>query len=176
LHCRMPCLACWYLGKQLQTPIPSSRRYLYFSRIYPHLHWNYRAWWTLGNNLIPQAAVAKRNKPLYTVDEDRVWQWADGVVEKQLPRVAIIDSLTATLYYTGRHQAKSDRCTLALQRRQSASGRTVVVGNWIEYRWIFVYVYVIVFVIVFRLLPLGPHLNSSKASPFAAWSHMVRAH
>ncbi|OSS43245.1 hypothetical protein B5807_12114 [Epicoccum nigrum] len=99
----------------------------------PHLHWNYRAWWTLGKNLIPQAAVAKRNKPLYTVDEDRVWQWADGVVEKQLPRVAIIDSLTATLYYTSGRQAKSDRCTLALQRRQSAAGRTVVVGNWFDF-------------------------------------------
>jgi hypothetical protein len=105
----------------------------------PHLHWNYRAWWTLGKNLIPQAAVAKRNKPLYTVDKDRVWQWADGVVEKQLPRVAIIDSLTATLYYTSGRQAKSDRCTLALQRRQSAAGRTVVVvvvvvGNRFDFK------------------------------------------
>ena len=99
----------------------------------PHLHWNYRAWWTLGKNPIPHAAVAKRNKPLYTVDEDRVWQWADGVVEKQLPRVAIIDSLTATLYYTSGRQAKSDRCTIALQRRQSAAGRTVVVGNWFDF-------------------------------------------
>ncbi|KAF3031950.1 hypothetical protein E8E12_000701 [Didymella heteroderae] len=39
----------------------------------PHLHWNYRAWWTLGKNPLPQAAVARRNKPLYTVDEDKVW-------------------------------------------------------------------------------------------------------
>ncbi|KAF2633484.1 hypothetical protein BU25DRAFT_329187 [Macroventuria anomochaeta] len=99
----------------------------------PHLHWNYCAWWTLGKNSIPQAAVARRNKPLYTVDEDRVWQWADGVVEKQLPRVAIIDSLTATLYYTSGRQAKSDRCTIALQRRQSAAGWTVVAGNWFEF-------------------------------------------
>ncbi|KAF2622922.1 hypothetical protein BU25DRAFT_414916 [Macroventuria anomochaeta] len=101
----------------------------------PHLHWNYHAWWmSLGKNPIPSAAVSRCKKPLYTVNEDKVWQWADGVVDTQRPWAAIIDSLTATLYYTsGSRQAKADRCTIALQRSRSVAGQRVERGNWFDF-------------------------------------------
>lgn len=100
----------------------------------PHLHWNYRGWWTsLGKTPTPQAAVSRRNKPLYSVDEDMVRQWVEGGVEQLLPRVEVVDSLTATLYCTSGRQAKSDRCIIALQRRQRTAGRTVVTENWFEF-------------------------------------------
>ena len=67
------------------------------------------------------------------MDDDKVWRWADGVVETQLLRAAIIDSLTATLYYTSGRQAKADRCTIALQRRSGAAGQGAVAGNWWEF-------------------------------------------
>jgi hypothetical protein len=101
----------------------------------PHLHWRYRACWgTIEKNAIASAFSFKRRKPLFTVSEDSVWRWADGVVETQLPRVGKIESLTATLYYTsGSRQAKADRCTIALQRSRRVAGEGVVVGNWVDF-------------------------------------------
>lgn len=61
-----------------------------------------------------------------------MWRWADETVEGQKPRVAKMDSLTATLYYTIGRQSKADRCTLALQRRRAVAGETLCVGNWDE--------------------------------------------
>ena len=102
----------------------------------PHLHWRYRACWgTMEKSAIASAYGFKRRKPLFTVSEDSVWRWADGVVETQKPRVSKIESLTATLYYTsGSRQAKADRCTIALQRSRHVTGEGVVVGNWVDLR------------------------------------------
>lgn len=52
-------------------------------------------------------------------------------MERQRPRVAAIDSLTATLYYSGR-QARGDRCTIALQRRRIVAGEGVSLGDWMD--------------------------------------------
>lgn len=69
-----------------------------------------------------------------TVSEDKVWRWADGVIESQKPRVSKIESLTATLYYTsGSRQAKADRCTIALQRSRRVAGEGFTVGNWLDF-------------------------------------------
>jgi hypothetical protein len=101
----------------------------------PHLHFRYRAWWgAIEKNGIASASNSRRNKALYTVNEDKVWRWADGVVELQKPRVANIESLTATLYYTsGNRQARADRCTIALQRSRSVAGEGLVIGNWFDF-------------------------------------------
>lgn len=101
----------------------------------PHLHWRYRACWgTMEKNAIASAFAFKRRKPLYTVSENNVWGWADGIVEMQLPRTSKIESLTATLYYTnGSHQAKADRCTIALQRSRRVARERVVIGNWTNF-------------------------------------------
>ena len=81
----------------------------------PHLHWDYRAWWTfLGKDLIASATSSRRNKPLYTVGEDKVWRWAADSAESQKPWEAMVDSSTATLYYTSGRQA---------------TGQCVVIGN-----------------------------------------------
>ena len=101
----------------------------------PHLHWRYRACWgTMEKSAIASAFDFKRRKPLFTVSENSVWQWADGVVESQKPRVSKIESLTATLYYTnGSRQAKADRCTIALQRSRHVAGEGRVAGNWVDF-------------------------------------------
>ena len=101
----------------------------------PYLHWRYRACWgTIEKNVIASAFSFKRRKPLFTMSEDSVWRWADGVVETQLPRVGKIETLTATLYYTsGSRQAKADRCTIALQRSRRVAGEGVVVGTWVDF-------------------------------------------
>ena len=67
---------------------------------------------------------------MYSVTEEKLWRWADGVVEGQKPRVATIDSLTATLY-NGR-QAKADRCAIAMERRRMVVGESFSMGNWRE--------------------------------------------
>jgi hypothetical protein len=97
----------------------------------PHLHFQYRAFWgSVEKNAIASASDTRHNKPLYTVSEDKVWQWADGVIESQKPRVRKIESLTATLYYTsGSRQAKADSCTIALQRSRNVAGVEFTHGN-----------------------------------------------
>jgi hypothetical protein len=65
---------------------------------------------------------------MYSVTEEKLWRWADGVVEGQKPRVATTDSLTATLY-NGR-QAKADRCAIAIERRRMVVGKSFSMGNW----------------------------------------------
>jgi hypothetical protein len=98
----------------------------------PHLHFRWRACWgAMEKNAIAAAARFARNKTMYSVSEDKVWRWAEEVVERQQPRVANIDSLTATLYYSGR-QAKGDRCTIALQRRRYVAGEGPSLGNWLD--------------------------------------------
>lgn len=99
----------------------------------PHLHFRWRACWgTMERGAIATAARSSRNKSIGSVTEAIVWRWADETVEGQKPRVAKIDSLTATLYYTTGRQSKADRCTLALQRRRAVAGETLCVGNWDE--------------------------------------------
>jgi hypothetical protein len=98
-----------------------------------HLYFRWRACWgTTERGAIATAACAKRNRPLYSISEEKLWQWAGEVVEQQKPRAAEISSLTATLYYTNSCQAKADRCTLALQRRCIVAGEGVKRGNWHE--------------------------------------------
>lgn len=88
----------------------------------------------MEKSAIASAFDFKRRKPLFTVSENSVWQWADGVVESQKPRVSKIESLTATLYYTnGSRQAKADRCTIALQRSRHVAGEGRVVSNWVDF-------------------------------------------
>ncbi|CAG5179630.1 uncharacterized protein ALTATR162_LOCUS9382 [Alternaria atra] len=101
----------------------------------PHLHFRYRAFWgSVEKNAIASASDSRRNKPMYTVSEDKVWRWADSVIESQKPRVSKIESLTATLYYTsGSRQAKADRCTIALQRSRRVAGEGFTVGNWLDF-------------------------------------------
>lgn len=97
----------------------------------PHLHFRWRACWcTIERGAIATAARATRNKSMYSISEDSLWQWAGEVVEGQKPRVAKIDSLTATLYYTGSRQAKADRTTLALQQQRVVAGERFEMGNW----------------------------------------------
>jgi hypothetical protein len=99
----------------------------------PKLHFRWRACWgTMEKNLIPSASRFARNKHMYTVSDEKLWRWADGVVKSQKPRGAKIESLTATLYYTGGRQAKGDRCTTALQRRRLVAGEDLCFGNWSE--------------------------------------------
>jgi hypothetical protein len=101
----------------------------------PHLHFRYRVFWgSVEKNAIASASDSRRNKPMYTVSEDKVWRWADGVIESQKPRVGKIESLTATLYYTsGSRQAKADRCTIALQRSRHVAGEEFTFGNWLDF-------------------------------------------
>ncbi|KAF1363299.1 hypothetical protein EJ07DRAFT_174010 [Lizonia empirigonia] len=103
--------------------------------IEPHLHFRWRACWgNMERALIAAACRFARSKPIGGVTEAMVWQWADKTVEEQKPRVAKVDSLTATLYCTNGRQAKADRCTLALQRRRAVAGETLCLGNWDEFR------------------------------------------
>ncbi|KAF1357619.1 hypothetical protein EJ07DRAFT_157614 [Lizonia empirigonia] len=103
--------------------------------IEPHLHFRWRACWgNMERALIAAACRFARSKPIGGVTEAMVWQWADKTVEEQKPRVAKVDSLTATLYYTNGRQAKADRCTLALQRRRAVADETLCLGNWDEFR------------------------------------------
>lgn len=81
---------------------------------------------------IATVARAKRNKPMYAVNEEGLWRWASEVVESQKPRAAVVDSLTATLYYTNGRQAKADRTTLAIQQRCIRAGEPLELGNWHE--------------------------------------------
>ena len=97
----------------------------------PHLHFRWRACWgAMEKNAIASACKALRNKPLYVTNKEKVWRWAEEVVVSQKPRVAKIESLTATLYYSTSRQAKGDRCTLALQRTRFAAGEGYQRGNW----------------------------------------------
>ncbi|KAF3034423.1 hypothetical protein E8E12_006489 [Didymella heteroderae] len=67
----------------------------------PQLHFRWRACWgNMERGAIATAACCLRNKPIGGVTEAMVWRWADETVEGQKPRLAKIDSLTATLYYT----------------------------------------------------------------------------
>ncbi|CAG5190059.1 uncharacterized protein ALTATR162_LOCUS12119 [Alternaria atra] len=84
----------------------------------PHLHFRYRAFWgSVEKNAIASASDSRRNKPMYTVSEDKVWRWADSVIESQKPRP----------------QAKADRCTIALQRSRRVAGEGFTVGNWLDF-------------------------------------------
>ena len=99
----------------------------------PHLHIRWRAYWgAMEKNAIPSAARFARNKPMYAINADKLWRWADEVIQGQLPRIGQISSLTATLYYNASRLAKADRCTIALQRRRAVAGESVVLGNWGE--------------------------------------------
>jgi hypothetical protein len=67
----------------------------------PYLHFRWRACWgNMERGVIATAARFSRNKSIGSVTEATVWRWADETVEGQKPRVAKMDSLTATLYYT----------------------------------------------------------------------------
>ncbi|KAH7349218.1 hypothetical protein BKA66DRAFT_476703 [Pyrenochaeta sp. MPI-SDFR-AT-0127] len=97
----------------------------------PKLHIRWRACWgDMEKNTIPSASNSARNKELYTVREERLWRWADEVVESQKPRGAKIESLTATLYYS--RQAKRDRCTKSIRRRCITADDGFELGNWGE--------------------------------------------
>ena len=86
----------------------------------------------MEKNSIPSASRFARNKHMFTVSDGKLWRWADEVVESQRPRSAKIESLTATLYYTGGRQAKGDRCTTSLQRRRVVASEGFCLGNWSE--------------------------------------------
>jgi hypothetical protein len=99
----------------------------------PHIHVRWRACWgSMDKNPIPSAARFARNKPVYAITSEKIWRWADEVIQSQLPRIAQLSSLTATLYYNMSRLAKADRCSIALQRRCIVAGQPVVLGNWAE--------------------------------------------